>query len=386
MKLVLTGNETVGYAVIRSRVQVISAYPITPQTTIIEMIAELIAKGKLDIKFIKVESEHSAMAGCIGAAQVGARTFTATSAQGLTLMHEMLHWAANARLPVVMANVNRGMAPGWSIWTDQIDSLSQRDTGWMQFYCENNQEVMDTIIQAYKISEKVLLPAMIVLDAFVLSHTAEIVDVPEQEEVDEFLPPWKGGHILDVENPKAFGGLIGPDVFQEFRFKLQNAMQEAMQFTKKVCKEWKDKFGREYDVVIPYMCDDAEIVLVASATTASTARITIDRLRDKKIKAGLLRVRLFRPFPTDDIREHLSGKEKVAVFDRNISFGHHGIFCQEIKSALYNFKRDERPIVFGYIGGLGGRDITPELLEDIIHRTLRERKPKEEFYWVGHKP
>ena len=213
MQKVLTGNQSAAWGAMCAQAQVVSAYPITPQTTIIEELANLVANGMLDARFIKVESEHSAMAGCIGAQAAGARTFTATSSQGLALMHELLHWAALGRLPVVMADVNRAMAPGWSIWTDQNDSLAQRDTGWLQYYCESNQEVLDTVIQAYKVAETVDLPVMLVLDAFFLSHTYEAVHIPSQDETAEYLPPYKPSIYLDVKDPHAFGGIVPQDVY-----------------------------------------------------------------------------------------------------------------------------------------------------------------------------
>jgi len=211
MRKVIIGNHALSYGAMLSRAQVIAAYPITPQTEVIELLSEMCANGELDAKFIKVESEHSAMTACVGASATGVRTFTATSAQGLALMHEVLHWAVGARTPVVMGNINRAMAPPWTIWTEQTDSLSQRDTGWMQIYCQNNQEVLDSVIQAYKVAEQVKLPAMVILAAFVLSHTSETVEMPEQEKVDEFLPPYELEYKIDPDDPHAFGGLTGPD-------------------------------------------------------------------------------------------------------------------------------------------------------------------------------
>ena len=218
-KQVISGNHAVSYGVMLARAQVISAYPITPQTQIVEMLSELCASGQLKAKFIKVESEHSAMAACIGASITGARTFTATSSQGLALMHELIHWAANARLPIVLADVNRAMGPGWSIWTDQNDSLSQRDTGWLQFYCESNQEVIDTIIQAFKIAETVYLPVMVVLDAFFLSHTSEPVEIPPVKLVDKYLPSFKPDIKMDIKSSHAFGGVTTPEYNFALKYK-----------------------------------------------------------------------------------------------------------------------------------------------------------------------
>ncbi|MFH1863207.1 MAG: pyruvate ferredoxin oxidoreductase, partial [bacterium] len=351
MQKVLTGNQVVAWGVMRARTQVVSAYPITPQTTIIEEIAELVSSGRLDARFIKVESEHSAMAGCIGAAQAGARTFTATSAQGLALMHELLHWAALARLPVVLADVNRAMAPGWTIWTDQNDTLSQRDTGWLQFYCESNQEVLDTVLQAYKIAEKVMLPVMLVLDAFFLSHTAEAVDIMEPEAADAFLPPYQSDLIVDVDRPRAFGGMAGTDIYQEFRYLQQEAMNEALQVTAEVDREFGAHFGRSYGLIEPYRCEDAEAIIVTSATVTSTARDVIDEWRDRGEAVGLLKIRTFRPFPIDLVRAALRGVPKVGVVDRNICPGFGGIFAQEIKASMYDVEERSRPNIYGFIVG-----------------------------------
>ncbi|MGQ9477689.1 MAG: pyruvate ferredoxin oxidoreductase [Candidatus Bipolaricaulia bacterium] len=379
---VITGNYAVSYGAALARAQVIAAYPITPQTQIVELLAEFCAEGALDAKFIKVESEHSAMAACIGAAAVGARAFTATSSQGLALMHEMLHWAAGARLPVVMANVNRAMGPPWSIWTDQNDSLAQRDTGWMQFYCESNQETLDTVIQAYKVAERVLLPAMLVLDAFFLSHTSEPVEIPPQGLVDRYLPPYRPEYKLDLADPRAFGGITMPSEYFELRYKIQRAMEEALTVAEEADLEFERLFGRGYGLVEPYKLEGAELALVTSGTVTSTARLVIDKLRAEGKRVGLLKVRLFRPFPAALVRELLLGLPKIAVIDRNISFGQGGIFAQEVKSALYNHGQ---PPLFGFVAGLGGRDITPELIEEIIAYALAHDRPEEEIIWMGVK-
>jgi pyruvate/2-oxoacid:ferredoxin oxidoreductase alpha subunit len=385
MKKILMGNHAVSYGASISRVDVIAAYPITPQTQIVEELSELCASGELDAEFLKVESEHSAMASCIGAAQTGVRAFTATSAQGLALMHELLHWASGARLPIVMANVNRAMAPGWSIWTDQNDSLSQRDTGWMQFYCESNQEVLDSIVQAYKISEQVLVPSMVILDAFVLSHTYEPVDIPDQDKIDAFLPKKLYKYRLDIKEPHAFHCLTPPDVYFELRYKLQIAMDEAKKVINDVGEEYGRIFGRHYGLVEKYHTEDAELILVTSGTSVSTARVVIDQLREKGESVGMLKIRTFRPFPLEEVQEVLSKAKKVAVMDRNISYGHGGIFSQEIKASLYHLSEDKKPKIYGYIVGLGGRDITPDVITNIIRRTQKEDKSKEIIIWEGLK-
>jgi len=383
MKKVMIGNHAVSWGVLRSRVEVISAYPITPQTQIVEALSDMVADGSLPARYIKVESEHSAMAACIGASVTGTRTFTATSSQGLALMHEMLHWAAGGRHPVVMANVNRAMAPGWNIWTDQNDSLSQRDTGWIQLYCETNQEVFDTTIQAFKLAETVDLPVMLLLDAFFLSHTSEPVDVTDQADVDRFLPRREAAYKMDTKDPHAFGGLVRPDVYTEIRWQQQEAMDEARDVFRRVEDDWEAITGRRYGAVEAYRTEDADLLLVTSGTITSTARHVVDERRAGGDKVGLLKVKMFRPFPTDELRELLGGVDRVAVLDRNISPGHGGIFAEEIRSALYDVPPEDRPILFGYVLGLGGRDVTPAVIDDIIDNTRTKARPEREDLWVG---
>ena len=379
MKTVIEGSHAVSYGVMLSRAEVISAYPITPQTHIVEKLSELCATGELKAKFLMVESEHSAMASCIGASAVGARAFTATSSQGLALMHELLHWASGARLPIVMANVNRTLAPPWNIWCDQTDSLSQRDTGWLQFYCESSQEAIDTVIQAYKISERVSLPSMVVLDAFYLSHTFEPVDIPDRERVDRFLPPYEPKYKLDPKDPKSIGSLTPPDLFTEIKYQMQRAMEEAKSVILQVDDEYLKVFGRRYGLVEAYRCEDTELVLITSGTASSTSREVIDRYRDEGKAIGMLKIRTFRPFPSEEIRRVLKGIPKVAVIDRNISYGMGGIFAEELRSAFCN--EEVRPKVFSYIAGLGGRDITQETISDVIEYTLEQDRPEEEIFW-----
>ncbi len=378
--LILTGNEAVAYGAYLSRTQVVAAYPITPQTSIIETLAELMVNATWESRYVSVESEHSAMAACIGASLVGARTFTATSSQGLALMHELLHWASGGRLPIVMVNVNRAMAPGWNIWSDQNDTLSQRDTGWMQIYCESSQEALDSVIFAFKVAELHHIPVLVILDAFVLSHTAEPVTIPSEELVQKWLPPRKPLFALDTENPATFYGLILSEPYQKLRYQLEIDMQKALVTIKEFDKDYKRFFGRGYGVLEPYRCEDAEIILVTSGSPSSTSKIVIDYYRKRGIKIGRLKIRVFRPFPFEDIRNYLAGTKKVAVLDRNISYGHHGIFFQEIKSALYN--SSVRPKLYGYISGIGGKDISVEILKKIVQLTLERETPEEESIWL----
>lgn len=381
MRKVLEGSHAVSEAVRLARAQVISAYPITPQTHIVEQLSEYCANGTLDARFLRVESEHSALAALIGAASSGVRTFTATSSQGLALMHELLHWASGARLPIVMAQVNRAMAPGWNIWADQTDSLAQRDTGWVQLYCENGQEVLDTTIQAFRLAEWVNLPVMVNLDAFFLSHTYEPVDVPDQKFVDRFLPPYKPRFQLDLANPCAFNQLAPPNIYMEMRHNIQMAMDEALTFLEQVEEEFESILGRRHGAVEAIQCDDAEVILITSGTVTSTSRQVVAELREKGEQVGLLKIKLFRPFPVNMLREPTASASKVAVIDRNFSFGASGIFAQEVKAALCNL--EARPLVYGYVAGLGGRDITPEVIEDIYWRTKNSTAPKGESLWVG---
>jgi len=317
MKRVLEGSQAVAEAVRLARVQVVSAYPITPQTHIVEFLSEYCASGTMNARFLRVESEHSCMAALIGAQSAGVRTFTATSGQGLALMHELLHWAAGARLPIVMAEVNRALAPGWNIWVDQTDSLAQRDTGWIQFYCEDGQEVIDTTLQAYRLAESVALPAMVVLDAFFLSHTYEPVDVPEQEEADRFLPPYEARFQLDTAAPCSFGPLVPPAVYMEMRHDIAKAMETALSRFPGIENEYAAVFGRRYGVVEAIRCEDAEIVFVTSGTVTSTARSLLENLRSRGERLGILKIRLFRPFPVEAVRRALGGAAKVAVKSKN---------------------------------------------------------------------
>jgi pyruvate/2-oxoacid:ferredoxin oxidoreductase alpha subunit len=377
------GNHALSYGAKLSRAQVISAYPITPQTEVVELLSRMCASGELKAKFIKVESEHSAMASLVGASSVGVRTFTATSAQGLAHMHEMLHWAVGARTPVVMGNINRAFAPPWSIWTEQNDSLSQRDTGWMQLYAQNNQEVLDSVIQAYKVAESLDLPVMVILAAFVLSHTSETVEMPEQEKVDEFLPPYERKYKIDPDEPHAFGGLTGPDNYYELRYKIQKAMEGALSKWKEVGKEFEAVFGRKYGLLETYKASDAKNLIVSSATIASTARNAVDDLRERGVKVGLLRIRVFRPFPAEMIRGILGSVDKVIVIDRNIGFGSSGIFYQEVKAAMYNEKKT--PPIFGVIAGLGGRDVSSKDIIEIYEDVIKMKEPKSDIIWKGLK-
>jgi pyruvate/2-oxoacid:ferredoxin oxidoreductase alpha subunit len=367
MKKLLEGNLAVSYGVMLSRAQVIPVYPITPQTHISEALAEMVADGRLSARYIKVESEHSAMAACIGAATAGARTFTATSAQGLALMHELLHWASGARLPIVMADVNRTLAAPWNIWNDQSDSMSQRDTGWLQFYCEDNQECLDSVITAYRVSERLLIPSMVVLDAFILSHTQEIVDIPDARAVDDFLPPPSNPYALDIERPRAYSPVAGPDHFTEVKYRQWHAAEDARQVISEVNGQFQQAFGRSYPHVIPYRMDDAAVAVVACGAVCGTIRAAVDALRMGGVKAGMVKVRTFRPFPEADLRGLLSRVPRIGVLDKSAFPGASSPLFTETKASLYNVKNP--PDLVGFIGGLGGRDVTVDVI-DGAYRTL----------------
>jgi len=388
-KEVLMGNHATSWGVKLSRAQVISAYPITPQTQVVEELSEMCANGALDAKFIKVESEHSAMACLIGASQSGARTFTATSSQGLALMHELLFYAAYARLPIVMTDVNRAMAPGWNIWSDQTDSLAQRDTGWIQLYCETNQEVLDTTVMAFKFAERIKLPVMVVYDAFFLSHTYEAVDIPDQKDVDKFLPPYKADIKLDIETPRSYNSLNPPVNYTEFRYTMEDAHHKAKKVYDEIADDFYNNFGRRHNAITSYNCEDAETVIVTSGTITGTARVVIDNLRKQGEKVGLVKMKMFRPFPVETVRETLGNItggnkiKKIAVFDRNISHGLGGIWASEIRNALYGL--DHAPQVYGLISGLGGRDVVPETIVEGYKLTKEHARPEKNAYWLNVK-
>ncbi len=387
VKKVITGNYASSYGAKLARAQVVAAYPITPQTSVVEKIAEFVASGEMEAQYVKVESEHSAMTACITASQTGARTFTATSAHGLTLMHEMLIWASGARTPVVMTNVNRAMAPPWSVWADHLDSVAQRDTGWLQYYCESNQEVLDTIILAYKVGESrdILLPSFLTLDAFYLSHTYETVDIPDQKEVDDFLPPFDPPYKFDVEDPHLFGSLSFPHQFyMEWRYQIARSMEKARDKILEVEKEFEKVFGRSHGGLLDlYRCEGADVVLIAAGTMASTIREVVDMYRDKGEKVGLARLRVFRPFPVKEIRELAKTVKVIGILDRSYSFGYGGAFFTETGGALYNVP--DTPIIKNYVVGIGGRDVTPKTVSGILDNAISLKDKREldkEIEWI----
>ncbi|MBW2062504.1 MAG: pyruvate ferredoxin oxidoreductase [Deltaproteobacteria bacterium] len=385
MKELLTGNEAVARGIGLARVEVVSAYPITPQTSVVEEVAKLCAAGKLKTRYIRIESEHSSMACTAAASMTGVRAFTATSSQGLAYMHEMLHWASGSRLPIVMVNVNRALGAPWNLWSDHSDSLSQRDTGWLQLYCHTNQECLDTLIQAFRLAETVLLPVMIVMDGFILSHTMEPVDVPRPEDVDAFLPPYEARYRLDPREPHVFNILADSRDFMRMRRQAHEDMNRAVELLEDIELEFQNTFSRSYGVLEAYLTEDAEVVLVGLGATCGTVKDVVDELRRQGFKAGLVRIRMFRPFPARKLREILLNQKKVAVLDQAVSMGAGGTLSQEVKQALFDdphFRTREAPLVFSFITGLGGLDITPEMLERIFKETIHASGPQEEPCWM----
>lgn len=374
------GNHAAALAAKLARVGVVAAYPITPQTQSVELLAELAAKGEFPGRYIMADSEHSAMTMLLGAASAGARTFTATSSHGLAYMHELLHWVAGARLPVVMTEVNRALASPWNLWTDQTDSLSQRDTGWLQLYCSTSQEVLDGVLIAYRVAERVDLPVMVVLDGFTLSHTYEPVDVPEQAQVDAFLPPWRPSDVLDPAAPRTLGSLAMPKDYFRLRRRMDLDMRRAERELVAAGKEFERLFGRAYGLFEPYLCEDAETILVTAGASGETAKEAVERLRAEGRLAGALRLRAVRPFPAEALHAALPRGARIAVVDRSWSPGSTGILFQELKAALYPWAA-EHPIA-GYVAGLGGGDITVELLQEVWREADEGRAETAVPEWV----
>jgi len=380
-KMIDTGNHIAAKAAVMAKPDVVAAYPITPQTTLVEGIANYVESGEFTGEYICVESEHSAMSACIGSSAAGSRTFTGTSSHGLLLMHEMLHWAALARLPIVMCNINRVVGPGWNIWADENDSISQRDTGWIQFYCSSNQEIFDTVIQAFKLAEheKISLPVMISYNAFILSHTSMPVEIPCQKIVDDFVGKYKPTWKLDVKNPITFGNIIGPAPYYRVRRAMQDAHENAKKLIPQIAKEWKKKSGYYHgDFLEYYKCDEAEFILLAMGAIGAESKATIDEMQRKGLKIGLARVRTFRPSPKEEFVK-IGKQADLIVIDRNISVGMEGALFTEIKSALYN-KSDAK--VHGFIAGLGGKDVTYKDIEIICEKAMTGKAKEYEWYSV----
>ena len=368
--VVVEGSYAVAHAVKVCRPNVISAYPITPQTHIVEDLAQFVADGDINCQYMNVESEFSAISTLIGASAAGARTYSSTTSQGLALMHEVLFNASGMRLPIVMTVVNRALSAPINIWNDQQDSISQRDAGWIQLYAEDVQESADMTPQIYKLAEDedVLLPAMSCMDGFILSHVYEPVILLEQSLTDEFLPAYDPEFVLDPKNPMSFGAFADPSTYTEFRYKQEKAMGVALEKIEEIANEFKDIYGRYYGGLIDgYVLDDAEIVIMAMGSIIGTIKDTIDELRSDGESVGLLKVRSFRPFPKEAIRKALKNAKVVITLDKNISVGkNEGALCTEVKACLHN--TDNRVPVIGFMLGHGGRDIPIHIIKKIINK------------------
>ena len=377
---IMTGNQAAAMGVKLSQVQVISAYPITPQTPLTETISQLVEGGELKAEYIRVESEHSVLAVCISASAVGARVFTSTSSHGLLYMHEQLHWAAGSRLPIVMCCVNRGVGAPWSIFNDQQDSVSQRDTGWIQIYCRDNQEIIDTVIQAYRIAESLYAPVMVCYDGFVLSHTMMPVEVPDADLVRDFLPPYKPHTILSPEDPRNINPVIFPgrrpdaegvlcDGYMELRYKLQKALEGAREVIVTTNRIYAEVFGRDHGGMLwTYRTDDADVILTSMGSLASEATVAADILREQGLKAGVIGIRVFRPFPKDEVRKAFKNAGTILVFEKDISYGYEGALCTDLKAAFYG--TSSKAPVHNYIVGLGGRDVKARELAEAALSSL----------------
>ena len=364
---IMTGNQAAALGAKLCNVEVVAAYPITPQSQLAEILSQYVESGELKAEYVRVEGEHSALTVCISASTVGARVFTATSANRLLYMHEQLHWAAGSRLPIVMCCVNRGVGAPWTIFNDQQDSLAQRDTGWMQIYCRNNQEILDTVIQAYRIAEAVYCPVMVCYDGFVLSHTMMPVDIPDAADVKAFLPPYKPHTILSPDDPRNLNPVLFPgqrrdsegvlrDGYMEMRYKLQAALDKAPETIRSANTAFAEAFGRNHGGMLwEYHANDADLIIVGMGSLASEATAAADILRAEGIKAGVVGIRVYRPFPKEDVRDVFRNAKAVVIFEKSISYGYEGGLCSDLKAAFYG--TNIKAPIHGYIAGLGGRDV-----------------------------
>lgn len=376
----------ISHAVQLARAEAIAAYPITPQTHIVEHLSSMVANGDLEAEFVNVESEHSAMSTCIGMSASGARTYTATSSQGLALMNEILYIASAMRFPIVMTVANRALSGPLSIWNDHSDIMGARDIGWIQIFVENGQEAFDHSVMAFKIAEnpKVLLPTIINLDGFILSHVVEALEMVDQKTVDKFLPSYHPRHQLDPKNPVTMGAFGMPEIYTEVKMNHQVTLTESYNHILKVWEEWAALTGRAYKPVESFMTEGAKVVFLIMGCLGEVAQIAVEDMRAQGLPVGLLKLRMWRPFPFQDLREAVGDAELVIVCDRALSLGGPGgPVMSEVRSALYPLA--QKPVVLGYIIGLGGRDVPPEAFKDILAKAQveMEKGPSQEFCLYG---
>ncbi|MFH1855718.1 MAG: transketolase C-terminal domain-containing protein [Candidatus Omnitrophota bacterium] len=379
MKEFLEGSKAVAETINLVKPGVISAYPITPQTHIVEDLSQMVADGKLNSEFINVESEHSAASVVLGASAAGVRVFSATSSQGLLLMTEVIFNIAGMRLPVVLTCANRAISAPINIWNDHQDAETVRDSGWIQFYGENTQEVCDLHLLAYRLAEHqdVMLPVMVNLDGYILTHGYEVVDIASQADVDKFLPPYKTSYKLDIDAPISMGLLGPPDSYTETRFAIQETMKETLKLIPQLCGEFEKIFGRKLTGIIEeYKTEDADMILVAKGSVVGTIKETVDKLREEGVKIGVLKVVTYRPFPSELVYQALRRAKKVAVIEKAISLGSTGPMNLEICNVFAGKK--ETPEINGFVIGLGGRDIRMSSIENIV-KTLSGEMVKDKF-------
>lgn len=399
---VLTGNQSAAIGAFLSGVQVVAAYPITPQSPVVEELAKFVEEGELSAEFVPVESEHSAMGVCIGASIAGARVFTATSANGLAYMCEQLHWASGSRLPIVMGCVNRAMAAPWSVLNDQQDSMSQRDAGWIQLFCRDNQEIIDTVIQGYRIAEKVYLPVMVCYDGYILSHTVMPLEVPDGNKVRKFLPPYRPHTPIDLNNPININPVTLAEPrfnadgilchgYMEHKYLHHKALRDSLNVIEEVDFEYKDVFGRNTGgLFTQYRTEDAEAVIICAGSLSKMSILVIDMLRELNIPVGLISLRAYRPFPNEKLSKALKNKKLILVIDKSLSYGYQGPISIDVKSCL--FERGISSTVISFIAGLGGRDIKPyeiaETVYDYWNKFINNELTPENIYesqWINCK-
>jgi len=386
--IALMGDQAAAEAMRQIEPDVVAAYPITPQTEIVMTFAQFVADGRVQTEMIPVESEHSAMSACVGAAASGARTMTATSANGLALMWEIVYIAASTRLPIVMPVVNRALSAPINIHCDHADTMGARDSGWIQIYCENNQEVYENIIMAVRIAEhrNILLPVMVCQDGFITSHAVEGVKVYDDKQVKDFIGEYQFRHsLLDVDNPVTYGPLDLQDYYFEHKRQQSEAIKNSLKAIPEIFAEFKRHFGVEYDFIETYKLNDADMAIVVLSSTAGTTKVVVDELRAQGKKVGLLKPRFFRPFPKDKIIQALSGLKAVAILDRSESFSNQGgpLFT-EIRSALLD--EPKKPLTVNYIYGLGGRDINTKQLKSVyadLEKIVKEKRVKDLVNYLG---
>ena len=383
-KLIDSGNAAAAMAVQLAEAEVIAAYPITPQTPVTEKLSELIAAGTMDAEYVAVESEHSALGVCIGAASAGVRAFTATSSNGLLYMSEQLHWAAGARLPLVMCVVNRGIGAPWSVWNDHQDAMSQRDAGWIQIFAKDHQEIVDMTLKAFRLAELVHIPVMVNYDGYYLSHTYMPFELPEARMVRQFLPPYAYEHTLDPERPESLNTVTLPDArndingvkqggYMDIRHNLHQEMRMAMEVWEEIDADFRQRFGRGGAPILdPYHCDNADFVVVAMGSLANQFHDIVDRLRQQDgLKVGVLALQMYRPFPTERLAAALQMARGVMVYEKGLSYGNQGALYSDLKSALYPYPN--RPQLHNFIVGLGGRNIGTEDLYQTLKNACRQK-------------